>query len=221
MSVAAQGFSIELAGDNRNVTLVVVASIAFHLLIGVVIPLATVILWQPKKYSRPQVFELVRVPPAAAMAARQMVREAKRLEKKAVKPVPAKPGSKPVPQESKPAPDENVDELESLLGAIPAPASLTASGDFKYNAYLSGILSKIERLWNPAVEDRNISVVVVFTIFPTGTISDVRVQKSSGNAMLDNMGMRAVQMAAPFGKLPPGFSGNKLELTCELKPTRK
>ena len=42
-----------------------------------------------------------------------------------------------------------------------------------------------------------------------------------GNDVLDKMGLRAVQMAAPFGRLPAGFTGNKLELRCELNPIKK
>jgi protein TonB len=220
MNFSSGNPAIELAGENRKIPVLVAASIGFHLLVLVIIPLSTMFLWKPAKYSRPQVFQLVAVPPAAVKAARQMVREAKRVEKKSVTPVPAKAGSKPKPAEEKPV-EETLDELESILDAIPAPASVSASGNFKYNAYLSSIQAKIERFWNPANENRNISVLVVFTIFPTGSISDVRVAKSSGNGMLDDMAIRAVNMAAPFGRMPSGFSGNQLELRCELKPTRK
>jgi TonB family protein len=79
---------------------------------------------------------------------------------------------------------------------------------------------KIARFWNPPTENRNLSVVVSFTIFSTGAISQPVIEKSSGDRILDNLAMRAVTLAAPFGKLPPGFSRDRIDLSCTLIPTR-
>ncbi|MBD3390812.1 MAG: TonB family protein, partial [Chitinivibrionales bacterium] len=116
---------------------------------------------------------------------------------------------------------ENLDELASLLEELPIPTSVSAPGDFKWNWYIMSVQQKIERNWVPPTQNKNISVVVAFTIFPNGTISDVKLAKRSGNATLDNLAVRAVKLAAPFGKLPPGFTGNQLELRCDLKPVRR
>ena len=80
---------------------------------------------------------------------------------------------------------------------------------------------KLERYWNPTTENRSIKVIVAFTIHQDGTISEPSISSSSGNSTLDNLALRAVKLAAPFGKLPPGFEGNRLDLNCTLIPTRK
>ncbi|MFW6221317.1 MAG: TonB family protein, partial [Fibrobacterota bacterium] len=81
--------------------------------------------------------------------------------------------------------------------------------------------NKIERNWQPSVQNPDLSVVVQFVVMINGTIGDVSVKRSSGSASLDNMALRAVKMAAPFGKLPPGFSENQLQVECTLRPTRR
>jgi protein TonB len=63
-------------------------------------------------------------------------------------------------------------------------------------------------------------VVVSFTINSDGTATGITVSKSSGNSAIDNLAVMAVTKASPFGKMPPGFSGDKLELSCTLRPTR-
>ena len=85
---------------------------------------------------------------------------------------------------------------------------------------LENIQQKLSRYWNPPSENRSLSVVVSFTIYSDGSVSEPAVSKGSGNSSLDNLALRAVKLAAPFGKLPPGFSGDKLELSCTLIPTR-
>jgi len=207
-----------LAGEQRPMLPLIAGSIVFHLIVLVGIPLSAKLVWRPKKFQRPQTFQLVRVPPAAVKTAQRISQE---VAKKETKPVPAKADSKPAPKKEEVRKEENLDELESLLNALPSPATILAPGDFKYNHYLNGVVAKIERYWNPPSENKTVSVTVAFTIFGSGLISDVRVVKSSGNVMLDNLGVRAVKLAAPFGKLPPGFTGNELELRCELKPTRR
>ena len=74
--------------------------------------------------------------------------------------------------------------------------------------------------WNPPTGNSTISVVVSFTIHRDGTMSDPEIAKGSGNASLDNLALRAVKLAAPFGALPPGFPSDNLELSCTLIPTR-
>ena len=47
--------------------------------------------------------------------------------------------------------------------------------------------------------------VVYFRILKGGEISDIRVEASSGEPVLDLSGLRAVQESAPFPPLPSGF----------------
>jgi TonB family protein len=121
----------------------------------------------------------------------------------------------------RPVVEENLEDLESLFSEMPAPAQISAPGDFKFHWYLNNVRAKIEQNWKPATEDRNLSVTVRFIINSDGSISGLSVSTSSGNQTLDNLAVRAVTVAVPFGKLPPGFSGDKLDITCTLRPTRR
>ena len=207
-------------------------SVLFHILLLVVLPLVTRLVWQHKNFERPKTFQLVTplslptpprpVPKREAPRQRVPVQE----KKPAPSPDPKKiaPKKDIAPQVKKEAArpvEENLDELASLLEELPAPAQVSAIGDFKYHWYLNNVMQKLERYWKPSTENREMKVEVAFTIFVDGSISEPVIKKPSGNSSLDNLALRAVKLAAPFGKLPPGFTGDRLDLNCTLIPTRK
>jgi len=130
-----------------------------------------------------------------------------------------KDGVHRVPRESA-KPEENLDELASVLDEIPVPTRVSAVGDFKYNWYLAQTQEKIEHYWSPSFENKKDSAVVSFTIYSDGSISIPTIYRKSSSSTLDNLALRAVRLAAPFGKLPPGVSDNQYEMTCTLRPTR-
>lgn len=196
---------------------VFIASIIFHVIVFIIIPVSTKILWRKKAFVRPKTFHLVTIP--------TVLSEPKKKNVPYVKQEPKPRQSKPVPQTQnkknafKP---EDLSELEDLLGGMQEPVSdINFAKAFPYSWYERNIMNKVERHWKPPVKDANISVLVSFFIYSNGSISNVSVKKSSGNGILDNMAIRAVTLAAPFGKLPPGYSGNKLEIDYTLKPTVK
>lgn len=214
--------------------LVLGISIAFHIVILVVIPVITKLVWKPAKFERPKTFQLVSAPLPPAPAKRVPVKKQAPRQRVPVK--ETKPQPRKVPTEKKVTPrkrdaqrkkeaarpvEENLDELASILDEIPAPAQVAAVGDFKYHWYLMNVQQKLERNWNPPGKNDKLKVEVFFTIFTDGSISEPSIRRSSGNGSLDNLAIRAVKLAAPFGKLPPGFSGNKIDLNCTLIPTRK
>ncbi len=55
-------------------------------------------------------------------------------------------------------------------------------------------------------------VIVTFIIRRDGSISDVRVEQSSGNRALDYSAMRAIYEAAPFPPLTEGFERNEARI---------
>jgi TonB family protein len=189
--------------------------------------------------ARPRTFQLVRLaPPRAATPAVQPPAQTRPAPPKPPEPKPAPRQAEPKPAPPKPArqqpakpqppppqeppPQEDLSELEELLGAIGPPSvEYAAPTGFKYNWYLNAIMSKVEQHWKPPYEDRQAFVEVAFTIFRNGTISDVQVKRASGNAAMDNLAVRAVMLAAPFGELPVGWSGNSLDVRYTLRPTRK
>lgn len=204
---------------------VVMFSVAFHVFVFLIVPLATKMLWRPKQFVRPHTFQLVSMP-APRHIVRPVVTEQAKPEKST--PVPAvKPASpnetavkKTVPK-PRPETEEDVGDLEDLLGGLQKPvSSIDFSNAFPYHWYTRNIAMKVEQNWRPSIRDEEMYVLVSFTIFTSGSISDIVVKKSSGNAALDRQAVRAIELAAPFGKLPPNFSGN-LEVDYTLRPTQR
>jgi TonB family protein len=206
MSFAATATMAMFGKDSRPFKTGIIVSCLFHLCILVGIPVFLQIVRGSVSFERPPTFQLVSVPQSL-----RPVKPLVKVKKEAVTPVPAEENAKP---------EENLDELASVLDEIPAPARVATAGDFKYNWYLENIQQKISRYWNPPSENSSLSVVVSFTIHSDGSVSEPAVSKHSGNGSLDDLALRAVRLAAPFGKLPPGFSGDKLELSCTLIPMR-
>lgn len=209
-----------------------VASLGFHLLVFLVIPLATKILWRPKQYARPQTFQLVTMPspkpepkaePTPTRARPKPEPEPKPVVRKTVakkpavkKEAPAKPKPKP-----EPAPEEDLSELEELLGGMAPPAAQIKAAPGIQDWYINQMRGKIERNWRPPVRDPSLAVEVSFSVHANGTASDIQVRRASGSVSLDNAALRAVKLAAPFGKLPPNYRDNRLDVNITLIPVSR
>lgn len=190
-------------------------SLVFHIVVFFVVPITTRLLWRPRKFVRPHTFQLVRIPQKVVPIRERVVTKPK---KKAVhkKPVPKTKDSKPVQKKEE---LEDLRELEELLGGLPQPVSQISIGKvFPYQWYINNIRIKVERNWKPPVNDKTLSVLLKFSVFANGKISEVQVKESSGNSMLDNLAVRAVKLAAPFGKIPAGWKENRLDLSYTLIP---
>ncbi|MBN1308678.1 MAG: TonB family protein [Chitinispirillaceae bacterium] len=212
---------------------VLAISIFFHVLFLVVIPLLSGFFYSSRRFERPKTFQLVASPfrpspsrrvPVTTEARKQRMPQQEKKARPRQLPDPNAPRNRREAQKEKDAARpirENLDELASILDEIPAPAQVAAVGNFKYHWYLNNVQQKLERYWNPGSENRTVKVIVSFTIHQDGSISEPSIQSGSGNGTLDNLALRAVKLAAPFGKLPPGFADNRLDLNCTLIPTRK
>ena len=86
----------------------------------------------------------------------------------------------------------------------------------KYGAYASVMRDLISGKWNRAGLNAlpTQKAAVTFTIARSGAVSNVKISQASGNLLLDNSALRAVQDANPLPPLPPTFPGN--EVTVEL-----
>ncbi|MDR3195387.1 MAG: TonB C-terminal domain-containing protein [Endomicrobium sp.] len=80
---------------------------------------------------------------------------------------------------------------------------------FKFPQYARSIQKKIVGAWKYD-KWNNLRVEVFFRIHRDGSISGVRIKKSSGNASFDENGVNTIIKAAPFDKLPDGFGNDKL-----------
>ena len=187
----------------------------FHLTLIIGIPLCMALARNNVRFERPQTFQLVTAPSSLRAFTPPRQRKLTKQVRQTVK----KESSRPVPSKERVSKEENIDELASLLDELPTPTRVSVAGEFKYNWYLANIQQKISRYWNPPNENRNLSVEVMFTIHRDGSIDEPRLGKPSGNETLDNLALRAINLAAPFGKMPAGFSGNKIDLTVTLIPT--
>jgi TonB family protein len=193
-----------------------VISVLLHGMVLAGIPLLMQMVSSSARFDRPVTFQLVTAPRSLRPLQPAIRKQASR---PAASEKAAKRSLQPVPRENGKT-EENLDELASVLDEIPVSARVSAVGDFKYNWYLARTQEKIERFWNPPDENRNDSVVISFTIYSDGSISSPEVFRKSGRMTLDDLALRAVRLAAPFGKLPPGVSGDRYEMMCTLRPAR-
>jgi|GEM_PF-897422 TonB family C-terminal domain len=206
---------------------VIIISLAFHAVVFVGIPVLTLLLYHSEKYQRPPTFQLVSMKAPKALLARKAipkVESAKTVPKKVTTPVPRKNKSKPsAKNETKP--QEN-DDLSELLSSIPATtvSEIAFAQNFKSNWYIQNVQSRIEDNFKPPAgltDKKDVSLIASFTIFNNGNISKVSITQSSGTPTLDNIAIKAVQISAPFGQLPMGFSENKLDVSLTLYYTKQ
>jgi TonB family protein len=96
------------------------------------------------------------------------------------------------------------------------PDGTDTGGDW----YLAGVQQKIWMIWNQQIKAGFTQPVgVTFTIQPDGSVTDVRVTKPSGAALLDMAAQRAVLNAAPFGPLPRENGQHPRTIQALFRPT--
>jgi TonB family protein len=94
------------------------------------------------------------------------------------------------------------------------------SADFatRYGWYIAAAKRKVAPNWNllfldPAVRNsRTLHCVISFTITRDGTLKNIRVAESRGNASWDNAGLRAIQSSIPFPPLPGDWSPGEVSV---------
>jgi colicin import membrane protein len=83
-----------------------------------------------------------------------------------------------------------------------------------FNQYLTAVQNKISRLWvAPPVDasGQTFEVVIRFRLHRTGAVSDVMVERSSGNDYYDAAGKRAVLSAYPLPPFPKDMTDAYLD----------
>ncbi len=90
-------------------------------------------------------------------------------------------------------------------------------GNFPFQFYLQMISDKITANWFQSLVDPGVGGLlqtqVYFRIYKNGTISDVRVEVSSGVESFDLSARRAIQSSTPFAPLPNEYDGQYLGIT--------
>ncbi len=86
-----------------------------------------------------------------------------------------------------------------------------AGQPFPFPWYLKAISDKLDKQWKPSNEySPNTKCVVVFVIHRSGEVSQARIAKRSGDALFDEMGLRAVIYSNPLPPLPNGYQEDTL-----------
>ena len=103
------------------------------------------------------------------------------------------------------------------------PGTGSGAGDpfgvagFPFQFYLQMISDKITANWFQSLVDPGVGGLlqtqVYFRIYRNGTISDIKIDASSGVESFDLSAKRAIQSAAPFATLPNEYSGQYLGIT--------
>jgi TonB family protein len=90
-------------------------------------------------------------------------------------------------------------------------------GNFPFQFYLQMISDKITANWFQSLVDPGVGGLlqtqVYFRIYKNGTISDVRIEVSSGVETFDLSARRAIQSSTPFATLPNEYNGQYLGIT--------
>jgi TonB family protein len=82
--------------------------------------------------------------------------------------------------------------------------SASAQADVDFGPYMADLQRRIKRAWYPPKGNESKRVMVIFKIHKDGTMSNLRLDHSSGLAIADQAALKAVENAAPFRPLPAG-----------------
>ena len=86
-------------------------------------------------------------------------------------------------------------------------------GILSEKAYMKAIERRIKSNWHPPFSKQSKDVVVLFTVNKNGTIKNIKVSKSSGDTLMDQAAIKAVNNSAPF---PFSFPGNEPDTDIEF-----
>lgn len=101
-----------------------------------------------------------------------------------------------------------------LAGLVDAGPALAAS---EAEIYLNQVERRITAVWSLPANSRGVKVVLRMNLEKSGRVSDVRVEKSSGDEKFDRSAIHAVRRASPFPSPPKSFPIGDLRMV--LDPT--
>ncbi len=130
---------------------------------------------------------------------------------------------KPKPQiTTKPEPKSTQEKKENLVKKHGLGARIEGADALGYAYYLNIILNRIAENWlNPyAGQARTYRATVYFVIQRDGSVTDVKLEKSSGDAAYDASCTRALLATEKLPPLPPEYTAsNQLKLHLEFEST--
>ncbi len=94
----------------------------------------------------------------------------------------------------------------------------SGGGGFGFGSYLRVMRQRIWSEWTQsAVYGSKLSCVVGMTVSMNGDVSELKLEKSSGNSFYDNVALRAVRNASPLPPLPPNFPKSSQRFNINFK----
>jgi TonB family protein len=93
----------------------------------------------------------------------------------------------------------------------------SGTGTFGNSWYAQAVERRISSNWMRPPPGTQIEIVYSFYIAGNGQIYDVKQVKSSGNSMLDDSALRAIQASNPLAPPPPEFQGRPIQFLADFK----
>ncbi|MBI4348645.1 MAG: TonB family protein [Elusimicrobia bacterium] len=122
-------------------------------------------------------------------------------------PPPAAPAA-PAPQAAEPAAAGSGE-----AAAEGSDANVSADlPNFPYPWYITQVRSSLWSRWSARMPRTPGGATIMFIILRDGSLTDLRVESSSGDAGYDYAALTSVQEAAPFAPLPSGFRESFLKI---------
>lgn len=117
------------------------------------------------------------------------------------------------PPVARPAPVPAPGAVAGTTAEVPVGGSGVTGlegGDFPYTLYIAGMHRRIGSNWFRPPAATGITTVIYFRILRDGTISEARIETSSGNGTFDRAALSAVRSSNPLTPLPFAYNGNYL-----------
>lgn len=99
---------------------------------------------------------------------------------------------------------ENLKQQSNQRNSRATQSQTADADDTDFGPYMATLQRRIKRSWFPPDNTESLKGMVIFKMHNDGSVSNVRILKSTGLAVADQAMMKAVQNAAPFAALPPG-----------------
>ena len=130
---------------------------------------------------------------------------------------------KPKKQETKPKPEEQQKRIVSSQEQQQSTATVRSDELFEFPWYLRLMTDKISRNWrNPyRGEEESVLCTIYFRILRDGTVTELRLEKTSGISTFDRAALRAVISSSPLPHLPPDYAESHLTVHLDFEYRKK
>jgi periplasmic protein TonB len=133
---------------------------------------------------------------------------------------PVKPPPNAVPYGGGGAPAVPTSSFSLGQGTTQAGMSFDGAGGGNFGAkfswYVEAVQRKVSGNWLQSTVDPRISfaprLVATFDISRDGSVSNIQVTKSSGDASVDQSAVRAIRDSSPMQPLPPAYNGSRVSV---------